>query len=75
MKDSKIVEIYSAANSFEAHALVNTLKEDGIIAKVVGDILEFGSEGYPARPINPRIWVLEQDAIRAKELIKSYSKQ
>jgi hypothetical protein len=66
MDDSNIVEIYSAANSFEAYAMANALKAAGIKARVVGDTLEMGAMG---QPIAPRVWVLKDDVARARELL------
>jgi hypothetical protein len=72
MNDSKIVEIYSAANSFEAYAMTNALKAAGIKARVVGDLLGVGSEAYPIQPIGPRVWVLQEEEAQARELLKKW---
>jgi hypothetical protein len=73
MDNSEIVEIYSAANSFEAHALANALIEAGIKARVVGDFLGAAAGGLAVgAPISPRIWVMKDEEIRALELLEQW---
>jgi hypothetical protein len=70
MDDAKIVEIYSAANSFEAYAMANALKAAGIKARVVGDALAMAAGGMGfGVPSAPKVWVLKEDEARARELL------
>jgi hypothetical protein len=70
MDDSDIVEIYSAANSFEAYAMANALKAAGVKARVVGDILGTAAGGLGfGMPCAPKVWVLKDDEARARELL------
>jgi len=65
MNDSKIVEIYSAANSFDAYAMVNALEEAGIKASVASDLsLGINPQQYPS------VYVGKEDEARARELLK-----
>lgn len=70
MDDSKIVEIYSAANAIEAYAIANALEEAGIKARVTGEF----SGGYPSLlpHQSPCVCVLEEEEARARELIKEW---
>jgi hypothetical protein len=73
MDDSNIVEIYSAANSFEAYAMANALKAAGVKARVVGDVLDAAVGGLAFGMSNaPRVWVLKEDESRARELLKEW---
>jgi len=73
MDDSSIVELYSAANSVEAHAIVNALAAAGIKARVVGEFLEVGI-GYisSSQLAGPKVWVRQEDEARARELLKEW---
>jgi hypothetical protein len=73
MDDSKIVEIYSAANSIEAYAMTNALKAAGIKARVANEFLQMGVGMLPlSHPLTPRVWVLKEDEVRARELLKHW---
>ncbi len=66
----RIVEICSAANIIEADGLCELLEEAGIHARVVGEILGAAAGGLPlGEAIAPRVWALEDDAVRAREII------
>jgi hypothetical protein len=73
MDDENIVEIYSAANSVEAYAVVNALETAGIKAHVVGDFLENAFAGLQLGPTKAQsVWVLKQDEARARELLEKF---
>ena len=72
MDNLDIVEIYSAANPIEAHALANALEAAGIKAEVVGDYLGVGSLPLDRINANPKIWVRKEDETRARELLKEF---
>jgi hypothetical protein len=66
----KFVEIYSAADTIEAHLLCNLLEENGINARILGDALAGLGGALPfGSTISPRIWTDEASAERARELI------
>jgi hypothetical protein len=70
------VELCSAANAVEAHALRMLLEEAGIQARVVGDILGNAAGSLPlGEPIAPRIWVWETNVARAQEIIEEWTSQ
>ena len=72
----RVVEVYSAANSVEAHGLHGILEERGIRAEVVGESLANAAGRLPlGQSIAPRIWVREGDAGRAREIIEEYASQ
>ena len=67
----RVVEVYSAANSIEAHGLRAILEERGIRVQVVGEFLG-NAAGHllPEHATAPRIWVREGDAGRVREIIE-----
>jgi hypothetical protein len=69
-KNDRIVELCAAANEVEAHALCALLEEAGIRWRIVGETLGNAAGGLPlGDTIAPRIWVREEDAARAREII------
>jgi hypothetical protein len=69
-KNERIVELCSAANAAEAYAIRALLEEAGIRSRVVGDSLGSAAGGLPlGEAISPRIWVREEDAAHAREII------
>lgn len=70
MEDARLVEAYAAQNGIEAHFLSALLEEEGIPVRVVGTSLAMGSGELPLGfPTAPRLWVLEKDFDRARQLI------
>ena len=70
MKGERIVELCSAANAPEAHALCALLEEAGIPFRIVGEFLGAAAGSLPfGEATAPRIWVWEQDAARAREIL------
>jgi hypothetical protein len=70
MNDSRLVEVYAARNGIEAHFLRGLLEEEGIAVRVVGEGLTFAMGDLPlGLPTAPRLWVLEDNSARARELI------
>jgi len=69
MDDDRIVELCSAANSVEAHALCAALEDAGIRAQVVGEMLGNAAGWLPlGQTIAPRIWIRQGDLQRAQEV-------
>lgn len=68
--NEKVVELCSASNIVEAHSFCNLLEQEGIPARIVGDVLGNVAGGVPlGEPSTPRIWVRERDQRRARELL------
>lgn len=68
--NERIVELCSAADIFEAHALCAVLEQEEISARIVGDVLGNAAGGLPlGETIAPRVWVRQSDAARAREVI------
>jgi hypothetical protein len=66
----RVVEVYAAANVFEAHELQAVLAEEGIQSQIVGEELGNAAGCLPlGEALAPRIWVREADASRAREII------
>jgi hypothetical protein len=61
--------LYRAANSSEAHALRDRLREEGILAAVMGESLESG-HGLPIT--TPAVWVGTRDLDRAREVLGAF---
>ncbi len=65
----RIVELYSAANVFEALALHNELEQAGIRSRLAGELLENAPGALPLGQITaPRLWVWDEDLPRAREI-------
>ena len=70
MAGQRIVELCSAGDVVEADDLCELLEEAGIQARIVGEVLGNAGGGLPlGEATAPRIWVLEDDAIRGREVI------
>jgi len=65
----RMVEVYLARDSFEAHFLKDLLGRSGVEAQVVGENTPYAGVGGIERP---RVWVFETDHDRARELLKEY---
>ena len=75
-KHRRIVELCSAASLFEAYALHGALEEAGVPARVVGESLETAAGALPlGETVAPRIWVREEDAARAREIVDEWRRQ
>ncbi len=73
MADVEIVEVYSAANGSDAHAIANLLQSEGIKASVVGEPLQAVLGELPLGwSTSPRVWVVRTDYERAREIIKKW---
>lgn len=68
MSEPTLAEIYTAADAVQAHFLKNLLADAGIEARVVGDRDELHLGDSTA----PRVWVMQADASRARELIEDW---
>jgi hypothetical protein len=70
IRHERIVELCSAANIIEADGLCELLEEAGIQARVVGDNLTAAAGCLPlGEATAPRIWVYENDADHARQVI------
>ena len=73
---AKIVEVYSARDAAEAHLLVAMLAEHEIDGRVVGESLANGAGELPVGyTCAPRIWVREEHAAAAKELMRAWERR
>jgi hypothetical protein len=72
----RIVELCSAANCIEAHAIQALLQDNGVKSQVVGEALGGAAGCVPlGETIAPRIWVRAGDARRAREVVEEWAKQ
>jgi hypothetical protein len=73
---TRIVELCSAANAIEAEEFRAALAEEGIPARVVGDVLGNSAGGLPlGETTAPRVWVCAEDAARARAIIEQLAKE
>jgi hypothetical protein len=73
MIQSTIVEVYAAANVAEANLVKAMLADAGIEARVVGDLLNAAAGGVPfGDVVAPRVWVVQEDATRARRSINEW---
>lgn len=70
MSEPRLVEVYRAKNSPQAHLLRSALEDAGIRAWVEGDLLQGAVGELPLGWSSaPRIMVEESDALRARTLL------
>ena len=69
MAGSEPREVYSAADTQEAHFIKAALEEAGIAARVVGDHLQNAVGDLPAVAIAPRVWVQSEKFDEARKII------
>jgi hypothetical protein len=68
--------VYSARDVVEAYSLCAALKEEGIQARVVGENLGSAAGALPlGEATAPRVWVLQADEARARELIARWTRE
>jgi hypothetical protein len=67
--DADVVELCSAADAFEAHAIVNALASAGVAARVVGDVLQAAAGVPVGQAITPRVWVRSSDLAEARAIV------
>jgi hypothetical protein len=68
--NERLVEVCSASDLIEAEAICGALEEAGIRAKVVGEGPGVAAGGLPiVEEVAPQVWVREEDAARAQEVI------
>ena len=71
--ETRIVEVYSAANEIEAGAVRAALDAAGIQARLVGDRL---GNAWGEVPLGfrsePKLWVREEDAAAARRVIAEF---
>jgi hypothetical protein len=74
MSEGKLVEVYRARDSFQAHLLRSALENAGIPALVQGDLLQ-GAVAAPAEWFSaPRIVVEASDATTARALLEQWER-
>jgi hypothetical protein len=74
MTEGRLVEVYRARDSLQAHLLRSALENAGIPALVQGDLLQ-GAFAAPAEWFSaPRIVVEASDAVRACELLEQWER-
>ena len=67
-------KIYKAEDSKEAHFISGLLKTYSIESKLLGQDLSIGLGELPMEVVQVSIFVNENDAIKAKKIIKKYEK-
>jgi hypothetical protein len=68
--DENIICLAHASTPAEAHIWQNALEAEGIRCEVVGDFLDSGIGDVPG--VRPEIWVRQEDAERAREIIEEH---
>ena len=64
--------VFIGRNPAEAHHAKGLLENEGIAAEIRGEAL-FGARGeVPWHEAMPSVWVLEEDAPRAREILEDY---
>ena len=72
----KIVEVFEAQSDGTAHLVKALLDDAGIQARIVGEMLKGVAGELPlGQTIAPRVWVFENDAPRAREIIAEWEKR
>jgi hypothetical protein len=74
MNESKLVEVYRARDSFQAHLLRSALENAGIPALVQGDLLHGAVAALAEWFSAPRIVVEASDATRARTLLEQWER-
>ncbi|MBT4863925.1 MAG: DUF2007 domain-containing protein [Planctomycetaceae bacterium] len=69
MTGSEPREVYSAADTQEAHFIKAALEDAGIAARVVGDYLQNAVGDLSAVAIAPCVWVQSEDFDEARKII------
>jgi Putative prokaryotic signal transducing protein len=73
MNERRLVEVYRAKDSVQAHLLRSALEEMGIRAVVEGDLLQGALGEIPMGwSTAPRIMVEEADAAKARESLDRF---
>jgi hypothetical protein len=75
MSEGRLVEVYRAKDSPQAHLLRSALEDAGIRALVEGDLLQGAVGELPVGwATAPRIMVEESDATHARALLKRWER-
>lgn len=69
MADSELCEVYSAANTQEAHVIKAALENANIDSLILGDDLQDAAEGLPVVAIAPEVWVRTENSDVARDII------
>jgi hypothetical protein len=75
MPDSELREVYSAADTQDAHFIRAALEDAGINARVVGDHLQNAVGDLPFVAIAPRVWVRSEDFDKARAIIAAHQQE
>ena len=70
MQDDVIVRVATATNATEAHLWRQALEDEGISAKVVGDLLDAGFGEMPGT--QAEVWVHRDDVERASAFLEAH---
>ena len=73
MQGEDIVRLARASNQAEAYLWQQSLEEEGIACKVVGDMLEAGLVDAPG--IRPEVWVHRSDLERAAAFLQAHARR
>jgi hypothetical protein len=71
MHQDDIVRLAAANNPVEAHLLRQALEEEGIRARVVGDLLDVGTVA-DVPGIQPEVWVHREDLEKATAVLEAH---
>lgn len=74
MDQSTPVEVFAARDTLEAYFVCNLLRDAGLQALVVGDLLRGIVGELPPIQTTPKIWVIPPDADRARAVIQDYER-
>lgn len=66
--------VYQARDGLEAHVVADLLQQVGIAARVQGDLLQGGVGELPAAGL-VSVWVDNEDASRAREVVEEYQRE
>ncbi len=73
MGEGRLIEVYRAKDSQQAHVLRTALEDAGIRALVEGELLQGALGGVPVGwSSDPRVLVEETDAVRARRLVEEW---
>ncbi len=73
MSKGRLIEVYRAKDSQQAHLLRTALEDAGIRALVEGDLLQGALGGVPVGwASDPRVLVEEGDAVQARRFVEEW---
>jgi len=69
---NRLITIYRAANSSEAHVLKHLIEAQGIKVTIFGESLSGAVGELPADVLQPELKILDKDSEPAKKIIADY---